>query len=219
MARRAGDIGDVVVARESGHLAFSASSFPGTQTVEDDEKRRQARKDAGVTAILHEGHPVRYWDHDLGPAESARSVLRPAPVGDGRLAAVRDLTPDAQGNVGEGLAVSPDGRTLAVEWRIDDGRGGASRLPCHHRRRQQAGGALWRRKGTGCPIRPSPPTAAASRTCRRPSATGKRAPRRSLPAARPHHRPVPRPAAAGHDGVAEPPGVLPGRRPPLLRRR
>jgi dipeptidyl aminopeptidase/acylaminoacyl peptidase len=122
VARRAGDIGDVVVARESGHLAFSASTFPRTQTVEDDEKRRQARKDAGVTAILHEGHPVRYWDHDLGPAESHILFSDPAPVGDGRLAAVRDLTADAQGNVGDGLAVSPDGRTLAVEWRIDDGR-------------------------------------------------------------------------------------------------
>ena len=34
---------------------------------------------------------------------------------------MRDLTPDANGNVGEGLAVSPDGRTVAVEWRVDDG--------------------------------------------------------------------------------------------------
>ena len=26
------------------------------------------RKDAGVTAILHETYPIRHWDHDLGPA-------------------------------------------------------------------------------------------------------------------------------------------------------
>jgi dipeptidyl aminopeptidase/acylaminoacyl peptidase len=122
VARRGGDVGDVAVARESGHIAFTASTLPGADTVEDDEKRRQARKDAGVTAILHESHPVRYWDHDLGPDESHVLFSEPAPVGDGRLTVVRDLTPDADGNVGEGLAVSPDGRTVAVEWRVDDGR-------------------------------------------------------------------------------------------------
>ena len=75
-----------------------------------------------MTAILHESHPVRYWDHDLGPDESHVLFSEPAPVGDGRLTAVRDLTPDASGNVGEGLAVAPDGRTVAVEWRVDEGR-------------------------------------------------------------------------------------------------
>jgi dipeptidyl aminopeptidase/acylaminoacyl peptidase len=122
VARRGGAVGDVAVARDSGHIAFTASTLPGADTVEDDEERRQARKDAGVTAILHEGHPVRYWDHDLGPDESHVLFSEPAPVGDGRLTAVRDLTPDASGNVGEGLAVSPDGRTVAVEWRVDEGR-------------------------------------------------------------------------------------------------
>ena len=122
VARRGGDVGDVVVARDSGHVAFTASTFAGADTVEDDEKRRQARKDAGVTAILHESHPVRYWDHDLGPDEPHVLFSEPAPVGDGRLAAVRDLTPDADGSVGESLAVSPDGRTVAIEWRVDDGR-------------------------------------------------------------------------------------------------
>jgi dipeptidyl aminopeptidase/acylaminoacyl peptidase len=122
VARRGGDVGDIAVARDSGHVAFTASTLPGTDTVEDDEKRRQARKDAGVTAILHESHPVRYWDHDLGPDERHVLFSDPAPVGDGRLTAVRNLTPDAGGNVGEGLAVSPDGRTVAVEWRVDEGR-------------------------------------------------------------------------------------------------
>src|SRR5512133_3356246 len=121
VARRGGDVGDVAVARDSGHVAFTASTFPAAETIEDDEKRRQARKDAGVTAILHESHPVRYWDHDLGPDESHVLFSEPAPVGDGRLTAVRDLTPDADGNIGEGLAVSPDGGTVAVEWRVDDG--------------------------------------------------------------------------------------------------
>src|SRR6185437_12260991 len=35
----------------------------------DDERLRKQRKDAGVTAILHETVPVRYWDYDLGPTD------------------------------------------------------------------------------------------------------------------------------------------------------
>ena len=33
----------------------------------DDARLRQERRDAGITAILHESAPVRFWDHDLGP--------------------------------------------------------------------------------------------------------------------------------------------------------
>ena len=46
----------------------SAATMPGGSDAEADEERRKKRKDAGVTAILHEAYPVRYWDHDLGPA-------------------------------------------------------------------------------------------------------------------------------------------------------
>ena len=53
------DTGDVVVA---------AATMPGGAEAEADEERRKQRKDAGVSAILHEAYPVRYWDHDLGPA-------------------------------------------------------------------------------------------------------------------------------------------------------
>ena len=41
---------------------------PAASDAEADEERRKKRKDAGVTAVLHEAYPVRYWDHDLGPA-------------------------------------------------------------------------------------------------------------------------------------------------------
>jgi dipeptidyl aminopeptidase/acylaminoacyl peptidase len=122
VARRGGDVGAVVVARESGDIVFTASSMPGVETVQEDEERRQARKDAGVTAILHEGHPVRYWDHDLGPTESHVLFSGPAPVGDGRLTSVRDLTSITRGAVGESIAVAPDGRTVAVSWRVDEPR-------------------------------------------------------------------------------------------------
>jgi dipeptidyl aminopeptidase/acylaminoacyl peptidase len=120
VARRGGDVEEIAVARDSGDVVLSASALPGTGTVEDDESRRRARKDAGVTAILHEHHPVRHWDHDLGPTESHVLTGSVVPVGNGRLTAVRDLTPSTEGRVVEGLAVSPDGRTIAAGWRVDD---------------------------------------------------------------------------------------------------
>ena len=124
IARRGGDITAVAVARESSDVVLIASSLPGVETVEEDEKRRQARKDAGVTAILHEGHPVRHWDHDLGPTEPHVLFSGPPPIGDGRLTAIRDLTPLAEARVRDGLALSPGGRTIAVGWRVDEPRAG-----------------------------------------------------------------------------------------------
>ncbi len=39
----------------------------GGNSAADDARLRQEREDAGITAILHESAPVRFWDHDLGP--------------------------------------------------------------------------------------------------------------------------------------------------------
>ncbi|HZB49530.1 MAG TPA: S9 family peptidase [Mycobacteriales bacterium] len=121
LARRGGDIADLAVARDSGDVVLVASALPGTADLAEDERRRKARKDAGVTAILHETHPVRDWDHDVGPDELHVLAAGPVPAGDARLAAVRDLHPTPEGRVQEGLAVSPDGGTVAVGWRVDDG--------------------------------------------------------------------------------------------------
>jgi len=115
-----GDVTELAVARDSGDVVFLASALPGTTGVEDDERRRKARKDAGVTAILHETHPVRHWDRDLGPDEQHVFASGQVPIGDGRLTAVRDLTPTPEARVREGLAVSPDGGTVAVGWKVDD---------------------------------------------------------------------------------------------------
>ena len=83
---------------------------PGTMTtVAEDERRRQARKDAGVTAILHDTLPVRYWDHDLGPDD-----LRVFACGEDT---PRDLAPDAGRALAEqAIALSPDGTTVVAGW-------------------------------------------------------------------------------------------------------
>src|SRR5215472_4071841 len=44
----------------------------------DDERLRKERKDAGVTAILHETVPVRYWDYDLGPTDLRLFAVAPS---------------------------------------------------------------------------------------------------------------------------------------------
>ena len=46
---------------------MSAGTASRASAAEDDARLRQERRDAGITAILHESAPVRYWDHDLGP--------------------------------------------------------------------------------------------------------------------------------------------------------
>ena len=66
-ARPAGS-GRFAVAADSGDVVVAADTLPGGSDAEADEERRKKRKDAGVSAVLHEAYPVRYWDHDLGPA-------------------------------------------------------------------------------------------------------------------------------------------------------
>ena len=46
----------------------------------DDARLRQERKDAGITAILHESAPVRSWDHDLGPDQPRLFAVDPDQV-------------------------------------------------------------------------------------------------------------------------------------------
>src|SRR5690606_8358786 len=92
VATRPGGIGGLVVARDSGTIVVSASTFPSSQDAEADEAKRKERKEKKVSAILHEGYPIRYWDHDLGP--DAPRLFVGTLTGDERVE-LRDLTPDA----------------------------------------------------------------------------------------------------------------------------
>src|ERR1700759_982080 len=77
----------------------------------DDAARRKAREEAGVTAILHESVPVRYWDHDLGPDQLRLFAM-------GEEEALRDLTPDPGRALDQqSFALAPDGRTVVTGWR------------------------------------------------------------------------------------------------------
>src|SRR3984893_2427081 len=77
-----GDVGSLWLLPSAGGAGRAAAGPPGggaavaggsggesplASTAGDDARLRKERKDAGITAILHESAPVRFWDHDLGP--------------------------------------------------------------------------------------------------------------------------------------------------------
>jgi dipeptidyl aminopeptidase/acylaminoacyl peptidase len=126
---RPGGIASLAVAADSGDVVVAAATMPGGSATEADEERRKKRKDAGVSAILHESYPIRHWDHDLGPAFPhlfwAGQLPAEDPV-DGDAAELRDLTPDAAApsGAGEDFALSPDGRHLVRSEEVSDGPAG-----------------------------------------------------------------------------------------------
>ncbi|MEU7000586.1 prolyl oligopeptidase family serine peptidase [Nonomuraea sp. NPDC046570] len=112
IAERPGGVGGAV--GESGVVLFGSDVLDGEESTE--EERRKARKDAGISAILHEGYPVRYWDQDLGPG---RPRLFAGTLSGEGLTDVRDLTPDAGEALRESAyALSPDGSTAVTTWRV-----------------------------------------------------------------------------------------------------
>ncbi|GII76403.1 peptidase S9 [Sphaerisporangium rufum] len=110
VAERPGGVGAVRVGGET--VVLAADVLPGDAAGEAD--RRAARKDAGISAVLHEGYPVRLWDADLGPGAPRLFAADPAGA-----APPRDLTPDAGAALVEcSFAVTPDGRTVVTTWQV-----------------------------------------------------------------------------------------------------
>jgi dipeptidyl aminopeptidase/acylaminoacyl peptidase len=109
-----GGVDGLVAASGAPTVVVKAPLFPGISELEPDAEKAKRRKEAGVSAMLLEGHPIRYWDHDLGPRQAR--LLRLADVG-GEGAPAENLTPDAGIAVHEAeYALTPDGRTLVTTW-------------------------------------------------------------------------------------------------------
>jgi dipeptidyl aminopeptidase/acylaminoacyl peptidase len=103
---------------------------PGDSASTDDARLRKERADAGVTAILHESSPVRFWDHDLGPDQLRLFAVEPGQVAEtgtaigrvnGHKAAessdVRDLTPEpGRALDDEAFELTPDGTSVLTGW-------------------------------------------------------------------------------------------------------
>ncbi|WP_120519550.1 S9 family peptidase [Arthrobacter celericrescens] len=119
---RAGGISAVLTAKDADATFVKAPVLAGSSDEKDDEERRKSRKDNKVSAILHSGYPVRYWDADLGPSQPRIFAVETGEdEGPGKPATVdavpglnlRNLTPDAGGRLRETEAVvSPDGTTI-----------------------------------------------------------------------------------------------------------
>ncbi|MBL7255792.1 S9 family peptidase [Paractinoplanes lichenicola] len=104
----------------NGTLVAGSALLPSSTGVGDDQDVRKRRKESGVSAILHEGYPIRFWDHDLGPA---RPRLVTAALADEL--ELRDLT----GHAGAALDadadwdITPDGRTVVTTWTVAEQAG------------------------------------------------------------------------------------------------
>ena len=110
-ARRAGGLGAPVVARSSGHVVLSGSRLVRSDDA-DDAERRKTRKDRKISAIMHAGMPIRYWDHELGAESTRLLVLAPGE------SEPRDLAPHAELQLTEAeWSISADGAMVATTWR------------------------------------------------------------------------------------------------------
>ncbi len=144
--------GIVAVASEARTVIVAAALMPSAVTLEDDARIRAERKKRKVSAILHSGYPVRYWDHDLGPAEAhllaidltgigAESAVVAPPAKDedaadadpapypAHLPRPVDLTPQPGKTIDMAHAVvTPDGATVIVAESVPDSRSYRARL-------------------------------------------------------------------------------------------
>src|SRR5271163_2331411 len=64
-----GGVSLVRSARSADATVIGAALLASARDVEDDRRLRDLRKANNVSAILHSGYPVRFWDKDLGPDE------------------------------------------------------------------------------------------------------------------------------------------------------
>ena len=102
-----GGIDSVRCARTALVTVVAAKLLRSASSVDEDKRLRTLRKDNKVSAVLHRGYPVRYWDHDLGPDQPHLLDI------DGP----RDLTPQPGDALREAdFDVSPDGSFVVTSW-------------------------------------------------------------------------------------------------------
>jgi dipeptidyl aminopeptidase/acylaminoacyl peptidase len=147
----AGGIAGAVAATASDRLVIAAGLLPSAETLEDEARLRADRKKHKVAAILHEGYPIRHWDHDLGPDEPHLLALDVSaladPVGQAatsdaddaekdapkpypaHLPRPVDLTPHPGRSADtEGVAITPDGATIVAALKVSRGADERSRI-------------------------------------------------------------------------------------------
>ena len=126
LARRNGGWEGVATARHSGMAVFSAGYHVGTSTESEDQAKRANRKKHKINAILHEGYPVRYWDHDLNLTDTRLFAFTlgtgEQPELDPGSDDLTDLTGTARG-IGGVDAVADDGSFALVTQQVRERAG------------------------------------------------------------------------------------------------
>ena len=104
------------VARDAGTVVYRTGVHPGADDLDGDERRDKARSDAGVSALLFETYPIRYWDHYLGPR--SRGCSRPPRPRPATAAWPGPALTPAPGRAldEQDVAVTPDGATVVCGW-------------------------------------------------------------------------------------------------------
>jgi dipeptidyl aminopeptidase/acylaminoacyl peptidase len=123
VARPPGGVAGAEVAAGRGAIVVASPVLPAAEgnSAADDARLRQERNDAGVTAILHESAPVRFWDHDLGPDQLRLFAVDTEDAAESAAAAefagLRDLTPEpGRALDGQAFELTPDGTSLVTGW-------------------------------------------------------------------------------------------------------
>jgi dipeptidyl aminopeptidase/acylaminoacyl peptidase len=120
------------VARDVGTVVLSSLVLPAAgrdgaadgSSAADDARLRKERGDAGVTAILHESAPIRYWDHDLGPDQVRLFSVDPGQLHEAAepaedFSGLQDLTPEpGRALDDEAFALTPDGTSVITGWQL-----------------------------------------------------------------------------------------------------
>jgi dipeptidyl aminopeptidase/acylaminoacyl peptidase len=102
-----GGVDGVRTARTAAGTVVSAKLLRSASAVDEHKRLRTLRKDSKVSAVLHSGYPVRYWDHDLGPDHPHLLDV------DGP----RDVTPQPGDALREAdFDVSADGSFIVTSW-------------------------------------------------------------------------------------------------------
>jgi len=135
VASRPGGVTSVRTARSSYAVVFTTDMLAGARDAKHDEDLRKLRKEKKVDAILHDGYPVRYWDHDLGPDaphllgwhfKPGDDVARSVEVASLSIEHLKvdDLTPSPGQALREAeYDLSPDGTFVVSTWRVPGSKG------------------------------------------------------------------------------------------------
>lgn len=152
LVRRPAGVSGVLAARAAQTVLAVADTLPNAADEAAERDLREARKENKVAAILHSGYPVRYWDHDLGPAaprlfavegaplppKPARDAEQETPDGEAPVPVdvailgpddergTRDLTPDAGRCLTEAdVCLAADGSFAVASWSVPEERAGS----------------------------------------------------------------------------------------------